>query len=177
MSLPSILNAPKGVVIDDAGSHWSITVSTQSPVAAFYLFFMLFWSVGILSVLVNLIAARMALLSLTSVVLSVFFLIAMLYCWLTVLFFAGHYKISVANDTGSLFIGVSSFGYRRVFHWSNINQVQEIDNYINRRYFGFNKKKIQISGVRIYKFGMLLNDECRQFVIDFLQNKLTKNNK
>ena len=73
MSLPSILNAPKGVVIDDAGSHWSITVSTQSPVAAFYLFFMLFWSVGILSVLVNLIAARMALLSLTSVVLSVFF--------------------------------------------------------------------------------------------------------
>ena len=166
MSLPSILNAPKGIVINDAGSHWSITVSTQSPVAAFYLFFMLFWSVGILSVFVNLIATRMALLSLTSVVLSVFFLIAMLYWWLTVLFFAGHYTISVADDTGLLFIGVSSFGYRRVFYWSNIN----------RRYLGFNKKKIQISGMRIYKFGMLLNDECRQFVIDFLQDKLAKNN-
>lgn len=163
-----------GIEVSDQGAEWLISASTRSPVALFYVPFMLLWSIlAIVSLSKAIfIGAHLSVLGIISA--SVFFLAGLLFWWIAVLFSAGHYRIAVNHTSHTLFIGVGKFGWTRTFIWTDIQKIEEIDNYINRRQFGFNERKIRISGTREYKFGILLNDEQRNFIIRFLRTKLSQ---
>lgn len=162
-----------GIEIIEQGTDWSLSASTRSPLSLFYIPFMLLWS----SFMIVALSKGVFIdghLSLIGVIFALpFFLAGLLFWWIAALLTAGAYRISVNNAIATLFIGVGRLGLTRTFAWTDIQKIEEIDNYINRRQLGFNQRKIQMSGMRTYRFGMLLNDEQRLWLILFLQTKLS----
>lgn len=163
---------PEGICINESDTGWTIRVSTLSPLLFFYVPFFLFWTAGLFVSLYASYGDGGAFELISVLFFGLMLSICFIEWWITALFVAGHYTVTRDHSVGKVFIGIGRLGFSRQFNWLEVHTVEEIDNYVNRRLFGFNKKKILIKTSKSLKFGMLLNDERRQFLIAFLQKQL-----
>jgi hypothetical protein len=81
---------------------------------------------------------------------------------------AGHVRVTVQDDQGSIFTGVGSFGWTRRFAWSELRSITEQYNNCD----GGSLFYLVLDGRRRIRFGSLLNEERRRYVLAVLRQVL-----
>jgi len=84
----------------------------------------------------------------------------------------GRVVVSVDRDDGQVFQGVGPLGWRKRFQWSDIRTVEEVA--LGYRYSGQNGPAIALIGTTRLKFGSMLRDSRRFFVLQALRQMLAE---
>jgi hypothetical protein len=121
----NINNSPKGVSFRHVGNGFLIEASTRSPVAFFLVPFMLVWSGGSLGGIYGSQIANGSF-DLLESLFGIPFLFGSIIFWIaTLMAIWGKVTVTVKNDSGMVFAGVGSIGWRRKFNWSEITAIRE----------------------------------------------------
>ncbi len=89
----------------------------------------------------------------------------------------GRIEVTRNGDEGSIFQGIGQTGWTRRFRWSELRSVQEATGLLRPR-GGPPFKLIELEfgrGRRPFKFGTLLNQERRWFLMSRLRSQITSN--
>jgi hypothetical protein len=81
----------------------------------------------------------------------------------------GKVIVTVQNQKGTVFAGVGYIGWKRHFDWNEMQIIREEKS--ERSYPGGHSNGIVLEGKRRLKFGTMLNEERRYFVVQSLKYK------
>ncbi len=162
-------NPPAGAWFRDHGTEYQFGATTRSLLALFLVPFMLVWSGGALGGIYGsqIISGKF------SLMMSLFgipFLIGSVVFWaLALMTIWGRVDITIRGDDGIIFTGVGPVGYRQRFHCSEIAIVRE-DVVVGDK--GARTRTIVLEGGKRLKFGSMLNEERRYFVMEVLKTMI-----
>ena len=81
---------------------------------------------------------------------------------------AGQIRIRLLNDECVLFTGIGTLGWYRKFRLDEINTIRE-ENSNSGRYGRGNTKSIVLEGKTRIKFGSMLNEKRRYYILNALK--------
>ncbi|HYL81949.1 MAG TPA: hypothetical protein VEU07_14115 [Candidatus Acidoferrum sp.] len=161
---------PPGVSVERVGGETVISASTRSPLAFFFVPFMLVWSGGSLGGIYGSQIYR----GVFDPVLSLFgipFLLGSVflgsYALMTLL---GRVVVRISGGEGAIFTGIGPLGFQKRFRLADIARVEE--RFSRFRSGNQNLHAIALEGKQRMVFGSLLNDERRYFVLSALRQTL-----
>ncbi len=171
-----ITNVPRGVSFEDSGFGWRIQATTRSPSAFLLVPFMCVWSSFALGGIFGpqILAGKVNLL-LTLV--GVPFLIAsLLFGSIAAMTVCGRLVISTdQQQQGRVFLGIGPIGWSRRFDWKSVSAVEEIRTGFD--YSGGSGHVIALVGQSRLKFGSLLTDTRRFYILQALRKLLAERNR
>jgi hypothetical protein len=168
----NVLQPPSGVSFYDSGFEWTITASTRSPIAFFLVPFMFVWSGFSLGGIYGgqIAAGKFSLL--LSLFGIPFLLGTLLFGSIAIMAVCGKIVISSMRNQGRIFTGVGPIGWTRTFDWGSINAIEENETFNNSsRRTGYT---IALVGQTRLKFGSMLSDEKRFYIVQTLRKLLAK---
>ena len=162
-----INDPPAGAWFHDEIRGWRIGASTRSPMAVFIVPFMCVWSgIALWGVYGTQIAKGEFHLG-TSLFGIPFVLGTLFLGGLAAMTVCGRVEVIVENTAGRIFAGVGPIGWTRRFDWSHVTQIEEdVPGY---DYTGGNGRVISLVGKGRLKFGSMLSDSRRYFVLQGLR--------
>ncbi len=161
---------PAGAWYQDAGDRIVVGATTRSPMAFYFVPFMIVWSGFSLGGIYGsqILAGKF------NPLLSCFgipFIAGSVLFWgLTLMMVCGRVGVCIDGESARIFQGVGRLGWTRTFRLSEISTVREelTRVSINKR----PRQGIILEGSRRLVFGTLLNDERRYFVAEVLRGLL-----
>lgn len=166
---------PGGASLEDNGTGWRITVSTRSPIAFFLVPFMCVWSgFSLGGIYGSQIASGKFDLG-TSLFGIPFVLGTLFFGSIAVMSVCGRIVVSTDRNDGRVFAGVGPFGWTRRFDWRSITSVEE--DHIGYHYSGSKGLAISLVGQSRLKFGSMLTEARRFYVVQGLRRLLAMRNK
>jgi hypothetical protein len=170
VSRVELMHPPAGVSVERTGGETIISASTRSPLAIFFVPFMLVWSGlslgGIYGsqIYQGRFDPMQSLFGIPFLLGSVFL---GSYALMTLL---GRVVVRISGGEGSIFTGIGPMGWQRRFRAADILRVEE---QLSRFRSGSqNLHAIALEGKQRMVFGSLLNDERRYFVLSALRQIL-----
>jgi hypothetical protein len=167
------LVAPPGAWLDELSDGFCAGASTRSPTALFLIPFMLVWSGGSLGgiygsqLLHGHFSAEQSLFGIP------FLIGTLVFGSIAIMTVAGKCELTVHGDAAELFVGVGRLGWRRRFHWSEINTVGEVrEAPVYGRWPGSQGVALVLEGSRRFKFGSGINEARRYFLLQTLRRKI-----
>jgi hypothetical protein len=79
----------------------------------------------------------------------------------------GRIDVIVTDTAGRLFIGIGPFGWTRRFDWSEVTRIEE--DVLGYQYSGSNGQVISLVGKTRLKFGSMMSEARRYFVLQGLR--------
>ena len=165
-----LMHPPPGVSVERMGGETIISASTRSPLAIFFVPFMLVWSGGSLGGIYGsqIYQGRFDLIqSLFGIPFLLGSVILGSYALMTLL---GRVVVRISGGEGLIFTGIGPLGWQRQFRAADIQRVKEKRSMF--RSGGQNLHAILLVGKQPMVFGSLLNDERRYFVLSALRQLL-----
>lgn len=163
--------APNGAWFSESFDGWTLGATTRSPMAFFLVPFMCVWSGGSLGGIygAQIVSGKFNLgLSLFGIP---FLFGTLLFGSLAVMTVCGRTMVTVDNNnSGRVFTGVGPFGWTRLFDWSSITRIEE--EYVSGRHSRGRNMVIVLTGATRLKFGSLLSESRRYFVLRALRKLL-----
>ena len=165
-----LMHPPAGVSVERIGGETVIVASTRSPMAFFFVPFMLVWSGGSLGgiygsqIYEGVFDPIRSLFGIPFLLGSVFL---GSYALMTLL---GRVVVRISGGEGSIFTGIGPLGWQRRFRAADITRVEE--RFSRFRSGNQNLHAIALEGKQRMVFGSLLNDERRYFVLSALRQIL-----
>ncbi len=165
-----LMSPPAGISVERLGGQTVISATTRSPMALFFIPFMLVWSGFSLGGIYG-----------TQIQTGVFDPVQSLFgipfllgtvalgssALMTVM---GRVLVRISGNEGSVFTGIARLGWERRFRTADITRVEERLSVF--QYGAQNFHQIALEGRRRIVFGSLLNDERRYFVMNALRQIL-----
>ena len=174
----NIVDPPRGVSYQEASGGFIVTATTRSWAALFVVPFAGYCILAFGGPFGALI--REAEFSQTQLLFVLPFVICVLGMLVTTLMWSiGVVKVRRDGDDGAVFMGVGPVGWTRRFRWPEIVSVLETDaNYI-RHSGGQRQRAVAInlagaSGPRQIRFGAMLSEERRRYLIWILRKQITR---
>ena len=164
----SIDEPPPGAWFQDTGSGWRIGASTRSPAAFFLVPFMCVWSGFSLGGIYGLQIFNGEFNLLLSLFGVPFLLGTLLFGSIAIMAVCGKVVVAIDNDYGCVFEGVGPIGWTRRFDWASISAVEEEWCRNSRN----NAKTISLVGQTRLKFGSMLSDRRRYYLVQCLRRFL-----
>lgn len=161
---------PRGVSFEGFGGGWRIRATTRSPIAFFLVPFMCVWSGFSLGGIYGSQIASGQFNPLISLFGIPFILGSLLFGSIAVMTVCGKVVIAADRNDGSIFVGVGPIGWTRRFSWDSIRAVEE--TFCGVRHAGGNGWMISLIGPPRIKFGGMLNDVRREYVVQALRKLL-----
>lgn len=161
---------PKGAWFEETLTGWRIGASTRSYTALFLVPFMCVWSGFSLGGIYGsqIVAGKFnLLLSLFGIP---FVLGTILFGSIAVMSVLGKVIVSVDRNAGTIFTGVGRIGWMRRFDWEEITRIEE--DLLSYRNSGSSGLVISMVGKSRTKFGSMLSDERRFFLLQGLRKLL-----
>jgi hypothetical protein len=161
-----INDPPPGAWFSDDLSGWRIGASTRSPAAFFLVPFMCVWSGFTLGGFygTQIVKGEFDLgMSLFGIP---FVLGTLLFGGLAVMTVFGRVDVIVTDTVGRLFTGIGPLGWTRRFDWSEVTRIEEVVLY---QYSGSNGQVISLVGKTRLKFGGMMSEVRRHFVLQGLR--------
>lgn len=161
---------PKGAWFSDMGNEFRFGGSTRSAMAFFLVPFMIVWSGGSLGGIYGSQIANGEFNLLMSLFGIPFLLGSILFWSLALMSIWGKVEITIRDDDGTIFTGIGSIGRRKHFRCSEMTLVREdiVTGKDSRSHV------IVMEGATRIKFGSMLNEERRYFVMEVLKTMIGK---
>jgi len=162
-----INDPPAGAWFYDDLRGWRIGASTRSPAAFFLVPFMCVWSGVSLGGIYGTQIAKGEF-NLGTSLFGIPFVLGMLFFGaIAVMTVWGRIDVIGQDSGGRLFTGVGPFGWSRRFKWSEITRIDE--DVLGYEYTGSNGKVVALVGKTRLKFGSMLSDARRYFLLQGLR--------
>lgn len=162
-----INNPPPGAWFHDDFRGWRIGASTRSPSAFFLVPFMCVWSGFSLGGIYGTQIAKGEF-NLAASLFGIPFVIGTLVLGsVAVMSICGRIDVIVADAAGRVFTGVGPFGWTRRFDWSEVKRIEE--DVLGYRYSGSNGLVISLVGRNRLKFGSMMSETRRYFLLQGLR--------
>lgn len=165
-----LTSPPGGVSVERVGGQTVITASTRSPMALFFVPFVLVWSGISLGGIYGSQIGKGVFDPFQSLFGVPFLLGTAVFGSYALMTLMGRVVVRISGGEGSIFTGIGPFGWQRRFRTADIARVGE--KLSGFRYGNQNLHAIALEGRRRMVFGSLLNDERRYFVLDALRQIL-----
>jgi len=162
---------PRGVTVEELPNSFTITATTRHPIAFFLVPFMCVWSGGSLGGFYGSQIASGEFSLLPSLIGLPFLGGTILFGSIALMSVCGKVRIRVEGDQGDIFTGVGCVGRRKRFDWSQVSTVSEQWGNV-RHPTNHGGAYIALDGQQRVKFGVMLNDERRYFVVNVLKQFL-----
>jgi hypothetical protein len=163
---------PAGAWFQREMSGFVVGATTRSPAAFFLVPFMCFWSGFSLGGIYGSQIINGQLNPFLCLFGIPFVLGTLVFGSLAVMTVCGKIVVSVDRDEGKLFMGVGSIGWTRRFAWSSVKRVEEQP--LGYRYSGQNGPALALVGDTRLKFGSMLRDARRYFMLQALRRMLAE---
>lgn len=163
----NINEPPRGTSFQDTGTGWKISASTRSPIAFFLVPFMCVWSGFSLGGIYGTQIANGEFNVGMSLFGIPFVLGTLLFGSIAVMSVCGRIVVSVDRNDGRVFAGVGPFGWKRRFDWLSIKAIEE--DHLGYHYSGSNGLTISLVGQSRLKFGSMLSEARRYYVLRSLR--------
>lgn len=165
-----LMSPPPGVSVERFGRDIVISASTRSPMALFFVPFMLVWSGVSLGGIYGPQLGKGVFDPIGSLFGLPFLLGTAVLGSYALMTLMGRVAVRISGGEGSVFTGIGPFGWQRGFRTADIARV---DEKLSRfRHGEQNLHGIALEGRRRIVFGTLLNDERRHFVLNALRQIL-----
>ena len=166
---------PRGAWFEDNGTGWRIGATTRSPAALFLVPFMCVWSGFSLgwiygSQIVN--GEFNLLLSLFGIP---FVLGTLVFGGVALMTVCGKVMVAREHDDGWVFEGMGPIGWTRRFRWASVSAVEE--DRASFRQSGSTGTVISLVGETRLKFGAMLSDPRRYYLLQCLRKFLAERNR
>jgi hypothetical protein len=160
---------PPGVSFERTEIGWRLTSTTRSPVGFILVPFALLWcGVGLPNLYVYLVSGNYDWGQTAGA--SMFCFAALVLTLLALMTTVGRLSVSGERGEGAVFIGIGPIGWTRRFDWKSIRKVEEEN--IGYRYSGSHGLAIALIGQDRTKFGSMLTDRRRYFMVQALRKLL-----
>ena len=100
-----------------------------------------------------------------------FVLGTLLFGSVAVMSVCGRLVVTTDVDEGTVFTGIGPIGYTRHFRWPSITAVEEVHA---NNHSDYNNSAISLIGQTRLKFGSMLSDKRRYYLLRFLQKYLAE---
>jgi hypothetical protein len=170
----NIHEPPDGAWIEQTDSGWQIGATTRSYMALFLIPFMCVWSGGSIGGIYGTQIVKgefnlgMSLFGIPFILGTVFFgsMALMTVC--------GKVVVVTTNDEGHVFTGIGSIGWTRSFSWSSITSVvEDLPSYTQARNTNMGMVIALVGQTRL-KFGTMLSDARRHYLLQCLRKFLAE---
>ena len=166
-----INDPPRGAWFEDSDGSWRIGATTRHPIAFFLVPFMCVWSGFSLGGIYGSQIAKGKFDLGTSLFGIPFVLGTLLFGSIAVMSVCGKLTVTInRNDDGRVFSGVGPFGWTRRFNWALITAVEEEP--VGHQHPGSNGLAISLIGQSRLKFGSMLSEPRRYYVMQVLRKLL-----
>ncbi len=162
-----INDPPKGAWFYDDIRGWRIGASTRSPIAFFLVPFMCVWSGFSLGGIYGTQIAKGEFDLQSSLFGIPFVLGTLLFGSIALMSVFGRVEVIVTDSAGRVFTGIGPLGWTRRFDWSAVTVIEE--DGMGPRYAGSNGHAIAIAGKTRLKFGGMLTDARRYYLLQGLR--------
>lgn len=98
-----------------------------------------------------------------------FILVVLLLVGILAMMLAGHIRVRLANGELSIFTGVGRVGWNRRYRWTCFHTVEEL--YVSGKGGGY---YVALDGAKHVRFGKILDEDRRVFVIQVLERELAR---
>jgi len=160
-----ISNPPKGAWFHDLGSEFRFGASTRSFMALFLVPFMLVWSGGSIGGIYGS-QINSGKFDLMLSLFGIPFLLGSIFFWaITLMSIWGKVEITIRGDEGTVFSGVGHIGRRKHFKCSDITIVREELQRTQKSSY----HEVILEGATRIKFGSMLNEERRYFIMEVMR--------
>lgn len=169
--LPDIFDIntpPPGAKYEETYEGRILTASTRSPMAFFLVPFIIVWSGGSLGGIYGSQFASGEFNPFMSLFGLPFLIGTVVLSAVTLISIAGQIRIRLLNDECVLFTGIGTLGWYRKFRLDEINTIRE-ENSNSGRYGRGNTKSIVLEGKTRIKFGSMLNEKRRYYILNALK--------
>lgn len=164
----SVLDSPpRGAWVTEDVQEATVGASTRSPVAFFLVPFMCVWSGGALG---GIYGSQIASgeFDLMMSLFGIPFLLGSIIFWtLAIMAVCGKVVVRVSHEQGSVFVGVGSIGWTRLFNWTDMQTIRE--DRANVYHYGGYGAGIVLEGTSRIKFGTNLSEKRRYFMLHALR--------
>ncbi|MCA8985306.1 MAG: hypothetical protein R3C12_14660 [Planctomycetaceae bacterium] len=162
-----INDPPAGAWFRDDITGWSIGATTRSPIAFFLVPFLCVWSGFSLGGIYGTQIVKGEFDLSMSLFGIPFVLGTFLFGGLAVMTVFGRIEIIVADSVGRLFTGVGPLGWIRRFDWAEVTRIEE--DGLGYEYSGSSGRVISLEGKSRLKFGSMLSEQRRYFLLQGLR--------
>lgn len=163
-------NPPRGAWFEDTGVGWRVGSTTRSAAAFFLVPFMCVWSGFSLGGIYGMQIVNGEFNLFLSLFGIPFLLGTLLFGSIAVMTVCGRTMVTVEGSEGRIFAGVGPVGWTRRFDWSSITAVEE--DFMGYYQSGSSGHVIALVGQTRLKFGSMLNDARRYYVLQVLRRQL-----
>lgn len=165
-----IAQPPQGVWFEETVSGWRVAATTRSPIAWFLVPFMCVWSGFSLGGIYGTQIVNGEFNLAMSLFGIPFLLGTLLFGSIALMAVCGRVVVAVERGNGRVFVGVGPCGWTRRFDWNAITAVEE--EYPGYDYSGSTGVAISLVGQSRVKFGSMLTEARRYFVLQTLRKLL-----
>jgi hypothetical protein len=162
--------APRGAWFHADFDRWQVGSTTRHPIAFFLVPFMMVWSGFSLGGIYGSQIVKGEFNLFISLFGIPFVVGTLLFGSIAVMAVVGKITVTVVDNDGEVFAGVGRIGWRRRFRWDEMERVEE--DVANYRSSGSSNQVIALVGKTRLKFGSMLTDTRRYFVMQVLRKML-----
>lgn len=169
-----LFDPPRGAWFSETYSGWTIGATTRSPMALFLVPFMCVWSGGSLGGIYGSQIVQGEFNLAMSLFGIPFVLGTLAFGSMAVMTVCGKTTVTVDNfsNASRIFTGVGPIGWTRRFEWASITRIEE--DYPGYQSSGSSGMVIVLIGRTRLKFGSMLTDPRRYFLLQGLRKQLSR---
>jgi hypothetical protein len=104
-----------------------------------------------------------------------FILISLLLCAESIMLVCGKVTVRAAGDRGEIFVGCGRFGIHKYFDWPAVSSIVE-ESHNKKHIYSPNLMRIAVKEKKTVRFGMMLKEDRRQFIVGVLNKMLAEHN-
>lgn len=168
-------NMPRGTWFSETFDGWTIGASTRSAAAFFIVPFMCVWSGFSLGGIYGTQIAKGEFVLLASLFGIPFLLGTLLFGSIAVMTVCGKVTVTVDGNRGCVFVGAGPMGWTGRFDWGEIKRIDQ--DLSSVQHAGNHGAVIVLVGKTKLKFGSMLTEPRREFVLQALRRLLTVRSK